>query len=96
MIPLRDDVPSRTVPFVNYALIAVNAVFFLGEMGLGDGLERFFSRAAVLPSPYNAFSGSPGVVWASALVGAPGNSQLCTRVPLSMFLHGGLLHFLGY
>ena len=41
MIPLRDDVPSRTVPFVNYALIAVNVALFLMEMGLGDGIERF-------------------------------------------------------
>ncbi len=34
MIPLRDDVPSRTFPFVNYMLIAFNALY---SWGRGEG-----------------------------------------------------------
>ncbi len=49
VIPLRDDVPSRTVPFVNYTLIALNVLAFLMELGMGEGIERFFCQAAVIP-----------------------------------------------
>ena len=49
MIPLRDDVPSKTVPFVNYALIVLNALVFLMELGMGARLEGFFYQAAVVP-----------------------------------------------
>jgi membrane associated rhomboid family serine protease len=34
MIPLRDVIPSRTVPFVTVSLIALNALLFLFEMTL--------------------------------------------------------------
>jgi membrane associated rhomboid family serine protease len=32
MLPLRDHLPTRTVPFVNYALIAANVVVFLMQL----------------------------------------------------------------
>ena len=35
MIPLRDDVPARTLPVVNVALIALNVLFFMWELSLG-------------------------------------------------------------
>ncbi len=95
MIPLRDDVPSRTFPFVNYGLIAINAVLFLGEMGMGRELERFFSRAAVVPLLYSNYSGSPRLFDAGDLIGSVLDTELRTRILLSMFLHGGLMHFLG-
>ena len=41
MIPLRDNIPSRTTPYVNYGLITVNAAVFLFEMRLGPRLEGF-------------------------------------------------------
>ena len=34
MLPLRDDIPSRGIPFVTIALIAVNVVVFLYEQSL--------------------------------------------------------------
>jgi membrane associated rhomboid family serine protease len=34
MIPLRDVIPSRTFPFVNIALITLNAVAFLAELSI--------------------------------------------------------------
>ncbi len=42
MIPLRDVIPSRTVPFVTIALITVNALAFLFEMSLPDDVRQAF------------------------------------------------------
>ena len=77
MIPLRDDNPRRTVPFVTYALIALNALAFFWELSLGPRLDQALFQLAFIPARY----------W------LPGNwiFDLFTIV-FSMFLHGGLLH----
>ena len=77
MIPLRDDNPRRTVPFVTYTLIALNALAFFWELSLGANLDQALSQLAFIPARY----------W------LPGNwiFDLFT-ILFSMFLHGGLLH----
>lgn len=35
MFPLRDNIPSRTFPFVNFAIIAANAAALAGTGHLG-------------------------------------------------------------
>ena len=45
MIPLRDNIPARTTPFVNYAMIAACAVAFF--MQLGDDAREEAGRATV-------------------------------------------------
>ena len=92
MIPLRDDVPSRTVPFVNYGLIVLNAIFFLSELGLGEDLGRLFQRATVIPA---LFSGGDRFFDAREVAASFVVADLRTRVLLSMFLHGGWLHLIG-
>jgi membrane associated rhomboid family serine protease len=92
MIPLRDDVPSRTFPIVNLTLIALNALLFLGELGMGARLERFFYRAAVIPSLYTGTDGALSLV---EVVATSFDGELRQRVLISMFLHGGWAHFLG-
>jgi membrane associated rhomboid family serine protease len=92
VIPLRDDVPSRTIPVVNYGLIALNVLFFLGELGLGADLERLFFGAAVIPVLY---TGADHVFEGRDLIATVLDSELRTRVLLSMFLHGGWAHLLG-
>jgi membrane associated rhomboid family serine protease len=92
LIPLRDDVPSRTFPFVNIGLIVVNVLFFVLELGMGQGLERFFFQAAVVPVLYTGPDHSLGPVEALVTTFDP---VLGTRVLLSMFLHGGWLHIIG-
>jgi rhomboid family protein len=92
LIPLRDDIPSRTVPFVNYAIIGVNGLAWLLELGMGRGLGRFFYRAAVVPALFTGADGSLGPV--DVLVGTL-HPELAFRVVTAMFLHGGWLHFLG-
>lgn len=84
MIPLRDILPSRRRPVVTVALIAVNALLFVYELSLGPALPQFLLQAAFVPA--RAFAppitvGDLGVESVSLL--------------LSMFLHGGWMHFLG-
>jgi len=92
LIPLRDDIPSRTVPFVNYAIIALNAFLFVLELGMGRGIERFFYQAAVIPVLFTGPDHSLSVVEAVRTTLEP---ALGTRVFLSMFLHGGWAHIIG-
>jgi membrane associated rhomboid family serine protease len=84
MIPLRDKNKSRTIPFVNYAIIAVCLLLFLYELSLDARLTSFVHRFAVAPSTVSA--------------AVRGHTFAVTPyVPLvsSMFLHGGWLHLLG-
>jgi membrane associated rhomboid family serine protease len=92
MIPLRDDVPTRTVPFVNYALIGANVLAFVLELGLGDQLPQFLAQASVVPVLYTGRDQSLGIV--ETLLTTL-NPDLGFRVLFSMFLHGGFLHILG-
>jgi membrane associated rhomboid family serine protease len=85
MIPLKDTIPSRTVPFVNYTIILINLVCFLYQISLGYHLEQFLYSWGVVPAKFFA-------PFSSNQIG------IIDRVfPLvtSMFLHGGWLHFLG-
>jgi membrane associated rhomboid family serine protease len=53
MIPLRDVIPSRTVPFVTISLIAVNAVAFLFELSLPHTAREVFIREyGVVPAAF--------------------------------------------
>ena len=92
MIPLRDDVPTRTVPFVNYVLIGANVLAFLLELSLGDQLPQFLAQAAVVPVLYTGRDHSLSVVEALLTTLEP---DLGFRLLFSMFLHGGFLHILG-
>ena len=92
MIPIRDDVPSRTTPFANVFLIVVNVLFFLFEITLGDrNLLRFIKESAVVPSVFAHHAGNSSL----GIVLTAFDPALATRVFLSMFLHGGWAHLLG-
>ena len=92
MIPLRDDVPSRTYPAVTVLLIALNALAFLAELVIGDGLPRFVQQAAVIPVLYTGRDASLGPLDVVATALSP---DLGLRILLSMFLHGGWMHLIG-
>jgi membrane associated rhomboid family serine protease len=90
MIPLRDDQPTFSTPFVNYFLIVLNVAIFLWEWSLGMQSHRAL----------NAVMGEFGVVPHHALAVLTGHSYdgLATAVlPLftSMFLHASFLHVAG-
>ena len=77
MIPLRDTNPRRTVPFVTYALVAVNVLGFLWELSLGAQLERALFAVSFIPARF-WIAGN----WVADL----------TTIAISMFLHGSLMH----
>ena len=56
MIPLRDNIPSRTVPVVNYAMIAICGIVFLAQLAEQQSpsaslVERFGMIPARLLNP---------------------------------------------
>ena len=77
MLPLRDDNPRRTVPFITYLLIGVNILAFLWELGLGPRLDEALFSIAFIPRRFWV----PGY-WLADL----------STIFVSMFLHGGFLH----
>jgi membrane associated rhomboid family serine protease len=90
MIPLRDDQPSFSTPFINYFLIAVNVLVYLWE----------FSVGIQSPRALNAFVGTFALVPRHTFAILTGNSYdslASAIVPLftSMFLHAGLFHVAG-
>jgi membrane associated rhomboid family serine protease len=57
MIPLRDVIPSRTFPGVTIAIIVLNALGFLYEIGLTDPeLKQFVVTWGVVPAQFNLVS----------------------------------------
>lgn len=86
MIPLKDDIPSYTFPYVTIAIIAVNLFVFTYQLALGTrGVESFIYRTAVIPYEItNLVDIRPRSV-------VPPPLTLFT----AMFVHGGLLHLAG-
>jgi membrane associated rhomboid family serine protease len=90
LIPLKDDIPTRRLPVITIALIAINViVYFLfehGGLGLGDfGNHRVFDYGAI-PKEIS----DPGVQ-----VGGGDQPSAWITIFSSMFLHGSLLHLGG-
>jgi membrane associated rhomboid family serine protease len=80
MLPLGDNNPRRTTPFVTWLFIGINILMFMWELSLGPNLERALTGVAFIPARF----------WAdSNLV------QEFIRTMTSMFLHGGWLHLGG-
>src|SRR5262249_6873819 len=92
MIPLRDDVPSRTFPIVTIGLIVANVAAFVLELGQGPHLERFVRQAAVIPA---LFTGADHELSLGEVFYTSINPALASRVLVAMFLHGGFLHLIG-
>ncbi|UWR23487.1 rhomboid family intramembrane serine protease [Sulfitobacter sp. S190] len=79
MFPIRDHNPSGRVPYVTYALMALNIVIFLWMLPVsGDerALSRLYYDWALLPRRVTQGDGYAGLV-------------------TSMFLHAGWLHLAG-
>lgn len=84
MIPLRDTTRSRTIPFVNYALIGACGLIFLFELSLGQQAESLIRRFGVIPSDISKLLGGESYSLRPVLT-----------LVSSMFLHGGWLHLIG-
>jgi len=85
MIPLYDDVPTRTNPVLTFSLIALNIAVFIAQLDAGPHFKELVFRFGAIPLeimnsvdiyPYNPF---------------PVQTTLIT----SMFMHGGPGHLAG-
>jgi membrane associated rhomboid family serine protease len=87
MIPLRDDQPTFSTPFVNYFLIVLNLLVFVWELSVSyRALAGFMFEFGVVPRHVLA-----------VLTGHSHDPAATAIVPLftSMFLHGSFLHVAG-
>ncbi len=79
MIPIRDQIPTRSVPFVNYLLIAANILAFIFQWLAGADQEALVYQFALIPAQVTAGLDLGDI------------SDIFT----SMFMHGGLAHIAG-
>lgn len=87
MIPLRDDQPTFSKPFINYFLIVVNVVVFLWELSVSHrALGGFLTEFGVVPRHAIA-----------VLTGQSHYPPASAILPLftSLFLHASFLHVAG-
>ena len=108
MIPLRDNIPSRTTPVVNYAMIGLCGLAFLLQLSTAPRgismVERFGMIPARVQNPAAQI-----MVPDQRIVRTPMGNQIDqfqrpaqpSAVPplltllTCIFLHGGWMHFLG-
>jgi membrane associated rhomboid family serine protease len=88
MIPLKDDVPSSSFPFVTIGLIVLNVLVFLYQASIGMGSERA-AEAFILE-----FGAVPCRVTGACAVPGDFPPPIAT-IFTSMFMHGGLFHVAG-
>ena len=84
MIPLRDTIRTRTVPFVTRLLVVANVAIFVLELLQGENLDAFLETFAFIPLRF----------FHPELVGWTFSDAVVT-IFTAMFLHGGLAHLLG-
>ncbi len=81
MIPIKDDNPTRRLPWVTLAIIALNIAVFLYESSLGDAaLLRFITNWSFVPTRFLA---------------APLSLHEIITLFSSMFMHAGWVHIGG-
>jgi membrane associated rhomboid family serine protease len=105
MIPIGDSTRSRTVPYVNIAIIAINFIVFFYELYLNgqsfrgnpniSELDRFFERWGNIPAcTFDAWGWQRDLLGRGAATCALQDQPRWTLIT-SMFIHGGWLHILG-
>ena len=107
MLPISDAGRLRgSVPFVNFALLGLNTLVFLYEIGVGGfgflfggdtlGILVFFLKFGFIPAEL-----SSGQAYEILGPGAAGGIDIASPIPTwatllsCMFIHGGLMHFIG-
>lgn len=81
MIPVRDQIPTRRTPIINYLLIGLNVLVFALQWVLGAGQgDAAAYKFAFIPANF---------------VSAPTNPGNILTIFTSIFMHGGFLHLAG-
>ncbi len=108
MIPLRDSVPSRHTPFVNYALIAICSLAFFAQVSSDDGGQEIIERYGMVPLRLTR-PDVPATMLIREVVPTPAGVVVRERprelseptvnpwltIITCIFLHGGWMHFIG-
>ena len=103
--PYKDDNPRLVVPFVTYAIIAINLLVFFYQMGLDFVAGQEFTLSfGLIPATLGDISRSEitfayaqylsDVTQQQIAINATPNSPYLT-VFTSMFMHGGFMHLFG-
>jgi membrane associated rhomboid family serine protease len=78
MLPLRDNIPSRGIPLINWGLIGLNTIVFLHQQSLPvHALNSLVSSYGLTPAKLNL---SHTATWIPLIT--------------AMFLHGGWFHLI--
>lgn len=80
MFPLKDNIPTRSFPLINWVLIALNVVVFMGELSAQahGQVEQLIYEYGVIPARF---------------LSDPGPREFITLITC-MFLHGGWFHLI--
>jgi membrane associated rhomboid family serine protease len=81
VIPLRDDIVSRTFPVMMYLVMAACGAALYYTLAL-PSMERLITAYSVIPAQFTGHA-------------APSPAALPVRLVTSLFLHGGVLHLAG-
>ena len=84
MIPLRDNVPTRSFPVVTVGLIVANALVWLWEVG-GTSYEQDVVEYGYYPCAVDGPCLGPAL----------GHESIPVMVVSSMFMHGSWIHIIG-
>ncbi len=86
MIPLKDDNPTRSIPLVNYTLLASCIAIFFWQVSLGTNAQAAIYAYGLIPDVLLGDAMLP-----PELRAVPAWLTVFT----SMFMHGGFLHLIG-
>jgi membrane associated rhomboid family serine protease len=79
MIPIRDQIPTRRVPVINYLLITANIGVFILQWMAGSNQEALVYQFALIPANFTRGLSLGDI----------------TDIFTSMFMHAGLAHIVG-
>ena len=102
MIPLRDNIPSRRIPFVNYTLIVVCVLVFLKQASSPDGGQRMVEQYGMIPARIT----KPNQPITRPVLKIDQRNEVPVQVPPAavpalatmvtcIFLHGSWMHLIG-
>ncbi|MCA9173926.1 MAG: rhomboid family intramembrane serine protease [Planctomycetales bacterium] len=106
MFPIRDNIPSRTVPFINYAMIVICGGVFLAQQQAGNQLVEQYGMIPVRvqhPAEEISVERMIPVITPGGQINIVKERLTLTPLPFPpvltlltcIFLHGGWLHFVG-
>ncbi len=86
MIPLKDDNPTETTPYVTLGIIGINIIVFIYQLSLGPkGDQLFIYRTGIIPYEFTHAVDLPPYA----------GHALIFNLIAAMFMHGGILHIFG-